>query len=185
MNMFVLDRCPIKAAQMHCDKHVVKMCVEVMQMIGSALRRHGATDSMMPLTQKGTPMIGGYKHHPVTRWCGDSRANFEWACKHGIALCEEYTHRYGKRHSAHDKILQMQELTNVIPDGKLTSFAQAMPDEYKHEDAVVAYKRYYWYDKRENISMTWKCDRKPRWFKDAEFFNQIGSFSDRIANGFV
>jgi hypothetical protein len=64
----------------------------------------------------------------------------------------------------------MKDLTNVIPYGKMTPFAQAMPDEYKHEDAVVAYKQYYWYDKRKNISMTWKCDRKPLWFTANEVF---------------
>ena len=64
----------------------------------------------------------------------------------------------------------MKELTNVIPYGKLTSFAQAMPDEYKHDDAVVAYKKYYWHDKRKNISMTWKCDRKPSWFTANKIF---------------
>ena len=64
----------------------------------------------------------------------------------------------------------MQGLTDVIPYGKLTSFAQAMPDEYKDDDAVIAYKKYYWYDKRKNISMTWKCDRKPSWFMANKVF---------------
>ena len=170
MNIFVLDRDPVKAAQMHCDKHCVKMVLELYQQLGSALRRHGATDSMMPKTQKGTPLKGGYHNHPCTRWVGDSRSNFEWACRHAIALAEEYTYRYGKRHSCLNGILQMQGLTDVIPYGKLTSFAQAMPDEYKDDDAVIAYKKYYWYDKRKNISMTWKCDRKPLWFAATEVF---------------
>ena len=51
MNIFVLDKDPVKAAQMHCDKHCVKMVLELYQQLGSALRRHGATDGMMPKTQ--------------------------------------------------------------------------------------------------------------------------------------
>ena len=64
MNIFVLDEDPA-AAQMMCDKHIPKMIVETFQMLGSALRRHGATDEQMPLTSKGTPLIGGYKHQLV------------------------------------------------------------------------------------------------------------------------
>ena len=33
MNIFVLSECPIEAAQMQCDKHVVKMIVETAQML--------------------------------------------------------------------------------------------------------------------------------------------------------
>ena len=53
MNIFVLDEDPAIAAQMMCDKHIPKMIVETFQMLGSALRRHGATDEQMPLTSKG------------------------------------------------------------------------------------------------------------------------------------
>ena len=52
MNIFVLDEDPAIAAQMMCDKHIPKMIVETFQMLGSALRRHGATDEQMPLTSK-------------------------------------------------------------------------------------------------------------------------------------
>ena len=33
MNIFVLSECPIEAAQMQCDKHVVKMIVETAQRV--------------------------------------------------------------------------------------------------------------------------------------------------------
>ena len=99
MNIFILDDDPEIAAQMYCDKHVPKMVVELYQQMGSALRRHGANDSQMPLTSKGTPLIGGYKHHPCTLWCGDSQTNFIWASLHALELCREYTKRYGKTHA--------------------------------------------------------------------------------------
>ena len=38
MNIFYLDRHPIKAAQMMCDKHVVKMILESAQMLSTAHR---------------------------------------------------------------------------------------------------------------------------------------------------
>jgi len=33
MNLFILDKDPVKAAQLQCDKHVVKMIVESGQML--------------------------------------------------------------------------------------------------------------------------------------------------------
>ena len=143
MNIFVLDKNPEIAARMHCDKHIPKMCVEAAQMMASALRRHGATDEQMPLTKSGTPYKGGYKHHPCTIFAGDSRANFVWLAQHAYILCREYNKRFGKNHACQWPIEHMQRMFHMIPEGRLTPFAQAMPDEYKDNDAVKAYQAYY------------------------------------------
>ena len=146
MNIFVLDTNPLVAARMHCDKHVPKMCVEAAQMMASALRRHGATDEQMPLTKKGTPYKGGYHHHPCTVWVGDSRANFYWLADHALALCKEYTTRFGKTHACEQPIKQMNDMSyRIRPTNArvLTPFAQAMPDEYRDDNAVKAYRGYY------------------------------------------
>ena len=143
MNIFVLDTNPITAAEMHCDKHVPKMCVEAAQMMASALRRHGATDEDMPLTKAGTPYKGGYAHHPCTVWAGDSQENWMWLAHHAMQLCEEYYKRFNKMHACTDPIYHMIGLQKIIPDTKLTPFAQAMPDEYRDDDAVKAYRAYY------------------------------------------
>ena len=37
MNLFFIDKCPIKSAQQLCDKHVVKMVLETAQMCSTAL----------------------------------------------------------------------------------------------------------------------------------------------------
>jgi hypothetical protein len=143
MNIFVLDTNPITAAEMHCDKHVPKMCVEAAQMMASALRRHGATDEDMPLTKAGKPYKGGYAHHPCTVWAGDNRGNFSWLALHALALCAEYTKRFGKIHACHNPIYIMSTMDYIIPEGGLTAFALAMPDEYRDDDAVKAYQAYY------------------------------------------
>jgi len=143
MNIFILDTDPTTAAQMHCDKHVPKMCVEAAQMMASALRRHGATDEDMPLTKAGKPYKGGYKHHPCTVWAGDSRDNFMWLSHHALALCGEYIGRFNKVHACHGPIKLMSTMFHIIPEGGLTPFAQAMPDEYRDDDPVVAYQAYY------------------------------------------
>ena len=38
MNIFYLDKAPEIAAQLHCDKHVVKMILESAQMLSTAHR---------------------------------------------------------------------------------------------------------------------------------------------------
>ena len=143
MNIFVLAESPTLAARYHDDVRLPKMVVELYQQLGSAVRRHGATDEQMPLTQKGTPLKGGYHNHPCTRWVGDSLANFFWAHRHAMALCHEYTSRFGKVHSCQAGIVKLLDLSVLIPSGTLTPFAQAMPDEYRDDSAVAAYRRYY------------------------------------------
>ena len=156
MNIFVLDLDPVKAARMHCDKHVPKMCVEAAQMMASALRRHGATDEQMPLTKSGTPYKGGYKHHPCTVWAGDSRDNFTWLARHAQTLLTEYSNRFDKVHACNGPVHIMSCKDHIIPKGGLTQFALAMPDEYRPDPidgetvyhaypkfAIKAYRDYY------------------------------------------
>ena len=143
MNIFVLDNDPTIAATMMCDKHIPKMVLESAQMMAQALRRHGATDEQMPLTKSGTPYKGGHPHHPCTVWAGDSWHNFDWLANHAIGLLGEYYMRFGKEHACSEPIGQMNGMSWRLPNGRLTPFAQAMPDEFKQEDAVKAYRRYY------------------------------------------
>ena len=167
MNIFVLDNSPSIAARMYCDKHVPKMVVEMYQMLGSALRRHGAGDDMMPLTKAGTPLKESHKNHPCTRWVGDSKSNYAWAWLHAMELCSEYTLRYGKVHFCQDGINKMGYLLDIIPTGGPTPYAQAMPDEYKSDDAITAYRDYYWCEKRRFAK--WNKGRDaPDWWKEAE-----------------
>ena len=144
MNIFVLDNNPAVAATMMCDKHIPKMVLESAQMMAQALRRHGATNEQMPLTKSGRPYKGGHKHHPCTKWVGDSRDNFGWLANHANALCFEYLSRFGKVHACEKPIQQMHTMYQMIPEGGLTQFALAMPDEYRPEpvDGEVVYHAY-------------------------------------------
>ncbi len=164
MNIFILSTDPIEAAQQYCDKHIVKMVVELYQQMGSAVLRHGATPEDMPLTAKGTPLKGGHKNHPCTRWVGDTKKNYEWAAHHALELCNEYTHRYKKIHSCQKGIESLCKMIDLIPDGEQTPFAQAMPEEYKNIDPVKAYRTYYLKDKKEFAKWE-KNGNVPNWWK--------------------
>ena len=44
-----------------------------------------------------------------------------------------------------------------------------MPDEYKNQCAVTAYKDYYWKDKRVNIDVKWDKKRsQPEWWMNLQ-----------------
>ena len=181
MNIFILDECPVVAAQEHCDLHVNKMAVEITQQCGSAVIRNGATPDMMPLTKKGTPLKGGYHNHPCTRWVGDSRDNFFWAIEHGLALCDEYSKRYGgKTHACESQLEHLLTLAELIPEGPLTPFALAMEnvcrpqachikDGYLYHatgpTAVQAYRKFY-HHKTTRMKVAWEKTRPaPTWWK--------------------
>ena len=181
MNIFILDADPVTAAEMYCDKHVPKMVVELYQQMGSALRRHGATDDQMPLTQAGKPLKGGYHHHPCTQWVGDSMANYAWAWLHAKQLCREYTLRYGKQHFCESGIDRMGyfPIYEMFDWEASTPYAQAMPDEYKNSDAVEAYRTYYWCEKRRFAKWE-KGTPVPEWWEDAEKEGCEGAFHQEL-----
>ena len=178
MNIFVLDNDPTIAATMMCDKHIPKMVLESAQMMAQALRRHGATDEQMPLTKSGTPYKGGHPHHPCTVWAGDNRENFGWLADHAYKLLCEFYQRFGKEHACTLPIKQMTDMEGMIPEGDLTPFALAMPDEYRPaglvtdclshasgDVAVQAYRRYY---HTKTFAKWEKGTPAPAWWRGVE-----------------
>ena len=176
MNIFILDRDPKKAAQSHIDKHVCKMVIELMQQLATAAYLNGANEKDMPLTQSGLPIKPAHKKHPCTLFCATNRSNFNWAVKHAIALCSEYRHRYDREHACEKKIHAISDMNQMISPGPMTEFAQAMPDEFKHHDAVEAYRNYYWFNKRVSIPCIWTKRAKPDWWLQRELIQAHNSF---------
>ena len=101
MNIFYLDRHPIKAAQMMCDKHVVKMILESAQMLSTA---HRVLDGDEYADEVGLYKMA-HKNHPSTIWVRSSLENYTWLYDHMVALMVEYTYRYGKHHAT-ERLLQ-------------------------------------------------------------------------------
>ncbi len=157
MNIFVLDENPQVAAKMHNDKHVVKMILESAQLLCGV---HHMTD---PLTTEQVPYKLSHNNHPCSIWARQCVENYIWLCDLGLALCEEYTYRYGKRHKSQDIIEWcLINEPNLKENGDITPFALAMPDECKTKTAVESYRLYYLTHKRD--MSTWKNRKKPEWF---------------------
>jgi hypothetical protein len=183
VNIFVLNENPQLAAQQMCDKHIVKMPVETAQMLSTVHRmldghpyvdtgksgrkikrwRH-TTDlsfSSGPLLYHATMM-----NHPCTIWARETLGNYRWLVDHGLALCKEYTRRYGRIHGSWRVIhyCDYNDPKNINPSEKTTEFPQAMPIHLKVSgDAVSAYRQYYIEEKARFA--TWKSPAEmPDWF---------------------
>lgn len=136
MNIFVTDTDPVVCASHHCDRHEAKMILESAQMLCAVHHRYGST---MKYIYKET-----HKNHPCTLWAGENTANYHWLVDLFKALNDQRVAR-GKAH--HKSYVALWPDVLTAPDGlpvapERTLFAQAMPDEYKHGDATVAYRRY-------------------------------------------
>jgi len=90
-----------------------------------------------------------HKHHPCTRWVIESAGNWHWLLMHANTLSQEYTLRFNRQHASTEVLrflnLYQYNIRSVLshPFEDMTPFAQAMPEEYRHENAVHAYRTYY------------------------------------------
>ena len=167
MNLFILSLIQSEIARYMMDKHVSKILLEAVQMLCSAKRILDPDDEVNERIYKLA-----HKNHPVTIWCRTSQENFIWTLDLIEELHKEWKYRYGhpetKMHKSYIMSLVLRE--NIPSKEKfekqgLTPFAQAMPDEYKCEDAVEAYRNYYMSPDKQKIA-SWKKKReKPEWYK--------------------
>lgn len=125
---------------MYCDSHVVKICLEAAQILCSVYWMNDVS----------APYKLSHKNHPVCVFARTSRANFDWVCRHGLALCKEYTGRYGKQHKSRLVIewcMKHTHLIKFVKEGP-TPFALAMPDKYKTNCPVESYRSYFREEKK-------------------------------------
>lgn len=154
MNIFILDSDPEKAARDQCDKHVVKMILESAQLMATS----------MHLACMDTPYKPTHKNHPCSIWVRETRGNYLWLLEHHKAMLDEYTLRYGKVHATQRHLEEWERGVRSAPEGDLTEFAQAMPEDLKLVgNPVQAYRNYYIRDKAEFA--TWKTGNVPHWWK--------------------
>lgn len=158
MNLFVSHPCPAQSAIALADRHVVKMPLEAAQINWSAF--HLAVPDRVP--------AGGYKpthlRHPVVVWASLSQANAMWVNDHGVALCLEYAHRYGRTHGSLTALLLARDWICLLPNVSPSPFVLAMDDDLKSDDTYESYRgclrRKYaaWGDKAR-----WTKREKPSW----------------------
>ena len=134
MNVFVLDEDMIKSAMYTCDKHVVKMITEQVQLLSSAYYYTGQAEL--------APYKLSHQNHPIARWVRESRDNWTWLRIYTLVNYGEYKFRYYNRtHRAGEYARCMK--APKLPRLGMTKMALAMPDEYKVDSVVQSYRNYY------------------------------------------
>jgi len=178
MNIFYLDNDTRVCAEMHNDKHLVKMILEYAQLLSTAHRildgteytrlsktgrkqtAYGLPDDLEPILYSATHI-----NHPSAVWCRQSAANYMWLAELLEQLCGEYTYRYGKVHKVERDGL-MQTLKNNIPKNienkPFTEPTPAMPDDCKVPGSSLAsYRNYYINNKTHLASWKGKVNSRP------------------------
>jgi hypothetical protein len=181
MNIFVLDEDPAQAAWDMCNKHVVKMIVESCQLLSTA--HHVLDGIQITRTGKNGRKFSTYEttrkdfffppllrctmvNHPCTIWTRSSNLAYSWLWSHVKEMLKVYEVRYNKVH-AYDSLVQHSLIhkPKTIPiTADLPPFAQAMPDQYKKENAVEAYRAYYVNEKSRFAK--WPDGKIPKWYLD-------------------
>ena len=137
MNIFHLDKDPILCAKWLCDKHCVKMVLETAQMLCTAYQRHYGLkyDLYKP----------AYPKHPMTIWVGDCGQNFFFTIQLFGHLRDEYNYRYNKWHKSGKVILLLHNKYKEWHNWKtpFTTPPLCMPDQYKENDYINSYRKYY------------------------------------------
>lgn len=159
MNIFVLDLDPRKAAELHCDQHVVKMITESVQMLSTTHRevdKLGRTDIF-----KST-----HANHPCAIWVRESKANYKWLAELTAWLYEEYRKRYKKDEFKSYEMFLNQRLwlpPEGIKNSELTPHVKCMPDEYKVDSVTQSYINFYIKEKMKFAR--WLHSPKPEIFQ--------------------
>jgi hypothetical protein len=169
MNLFILSRNLQECVEGMFDKHIAKIILEAIQMLCTALR---LIDPDGDIHTKVKLYRIAHKNHPVTVWMRTSLENYLWTLDLVDVMHQEWKYRYGhpeeKVHASYTLVPFLRTYApsaDKFPMTGLTPFAQAMPDEYKHEDAVIAYRQYYQSPEKRRLA-SWKKRPKPEWFKD-------------------
>jgi len=183
MNIFYLDHDVYKCAEMHNDKHVVKMILEYAQLLSTAHRVLDGTiiDRLSPSGRKQKTYVladnresalysATHINHPSAVWVRQSDKNYSWLFEMFESLLEEYTYRYGKKHACEKLVWALEVRPNNIPRGNFTEPTPAMPDEVKIVgDSIASYRNYYINNKSHLAK--WKKRPVPLWYPETNFAN--------------
>lgn len=134
---------------------VVKMILESAQMLCTALNELSGEQIA---TYRST-----HKNHPSNKWVRASSANWLTLHEHCWALCREYRRRFKNKTHKCEAVLDdcMSKFDeSLFPDNKITQLPLCMPDEFKSDDVVDSYRRYY----ASKPRMRYPKDKIPKWF---------------------
>ena len=151
MNIFFLDHDTELCAQSHYDIHVSKMILETAQLLSTA---HHLSDS--PVREIVYKMT--HKNHPSSVWVRESKSHYEWLFELFCELNREFRYRRGKDHLSWVKLKEHLSVPPELPQNGW------MPDQYRNQDSLEAYRTYYAQGKHHLHAYTKR--QQPSWMNE-------------------
>lgn len=159
MNIFVLDKNPMIAAEMLCDCHLRKMCVETAQILSGVMLRQGRKlmDEM--------PKPQNINHPVIVAVDTPEKANWVWL--YFFYLIREFYIRFAKHHKYMDlHYWYHDKLVTQLRDEDCTSLAKCCGVlDVADMDIVTAYRKYYTEVKKPQLQAKgmWKFTNRKDW----------------------
>ena len=167
MNIFAIEEDKngnidwIESARSQDNYRVVKMILESCQILSTVLNEQGIDAPYRSFNPK----------HPSCLWAAESSDNFENLIIHCTAMIEEYYSRFQKIHKCTadlEKIIDLYDVSK-FPTSEPTPLRIAIPGEYRSENIVESYRRFY----ASKPRVRYPKNKIPQWFKkfrgDREF----------------
>jgi hypothetical protein len=167
VNFFYLDKDPEKCAEYYCDKHIVKIPIEIAQILSKIHHE----------LKTGIDYNKIYKNSIVVKntigpyiWASESYENYIWTTKLGLALINQYKLRYNKKEHKTEKILQLlYENVPSLPKIGITKFKGTNKFDmfqYISDDPIICARYNYTEMKCKNDK--WTKNERPSWFDKIE-----------------
>lgn len=181
MNLFFLDEDLDKCAEYHVDKHIGKMQLEAAQILSTTLwidklfgfiPRKLTCEEIKELkyaislepsinNRSFTRYLPTHVSHPCAIWARSSLEHHYWLICYINALDSENIYRGNKPHASCKEANRLPDPINLENIG-WTEPPQCMPDQYKINSTVMAYRTYYLREKAHLAS--WKVRGAPPWW---------------------
>ena len=144
----------VKSAQSQDNLRVVKMILESCQILSTVLNEQGLEAPYRSFNPK----------HPSCLWAAESAANFMHLALHCEAMITEYGDRFGKTHKCAAALQKCVALFDAdrFPTPECTPLRLAMPDEFKGDNPVIAYRKFY----ASKPRLRYPVDKIPSWVYD-------------------
>ena len=163
VNFFYLDKDVEKTAKYYCDKHVVKIPIEIAQILSKIhhiLKTKIDYQKIYQNSKVVSETLGPYV------WSLSSLENYIWTCNLGLELIKEYKHRFNKTYHKTEEVLQYL-LDNLPPIEKrgITPFIMTNKyDMFQYISKDPVKNARYNYAEMKCVDDKWTKRKKPNWF---------------------
>jgi hypothetical protein len=144
----------VASARSQDNLRVVKMILESCQMLCTVLnQQHG---------HQITPYKSVHQKHPCTVWVARSSDNWIQLYNHCEALLDEYRLRFANAHKCAEVLEHCAYIFDALrfDEHGPTPIALCMPEEFKSDDVVDSYRRFY----ASKPNIRYPKNKIPEWF---------------------